>query len=392
MLKNKIMIIDDDRGVLDVITEVMRNKFGKNYKIVPNESGEEFLDEMNQTDKDGDNISLVLTDEKLKQKEGQLDGHQLVPLIKERNGKTPVIVVTGYSDLEATIKALNAGVNHYVQKPLHYEYLLDLSEKLINEYERTRPKILRLNENTVLKIAETKFEMSLWGNLRYSVYVEQDKIIKPEKLKQELHDKKEEWDDYDRLPSTKQIVILKYEEKDGIIVPRSIGGSRQMVGVVAMEKLHYLGDYRKQGIVPREVSRFIMDKSERGSRTSLLELIRYLFDCLREYPVAFCTSRDHQIPLYEKIGFLPIGPGIQTDQYGLEGKWTPMMFDPHAIWQSALQKNLKNDFPKLNELMYNGIISTILSPDDKMRLGSLVHSEFENTHYFGQIDKFGGQK
>jgi hypothetical protein len=35
------------------------------------------------------------------------------------------------------------------------------------------------------------------------------------------------------------------------------------------------------------------------------------------------------------------------------------------------------EFPRLNQLMYNAIISPILSPDDRMKLGTIVHADFE---------------
>ncbi|PKK83714.1 MAG: hypothetical protein CVT49_07455 [candidate division Zixibacteria bacterium HGW-Zixibacteria-1] len=150
-----------------------------------------------------------------------------------------------------------------------------------------------------------------------------------------------------------------------------------MFGVTAMEKIFYLNDYRKKGIVPRQVCRFIVERSERGRKTLVMEFIRYLFDIFRDDPVTFCTSRDHQISLFEKMGFIVIGNAIESEQYGLDGKWTPMVFDPASIWQSFLDGSREGKYPNLNQLMFNAIISPILSPDDHIVMGSIVRTDFQ---------------
>jgi hypothetical protein len=42
-----------------------------------------------------------------------------------------------------------------------------------------------------------------------------------------------------------------------------------------------------------------------------------------------------------------------------------------------MDKTQLQKYPRLNQLMYNAIISPILSPGDKMKPGSIVHAEFE---------------
>jgi hypothetical protein len=320
---------------------------------------------------------MAVIDENLPAEYMNPDGYLGLALVKERNRRTPVIMLTSLSEIDTTIKPLNPRVSLHIQKPLEEEYLRAASDRLLEEYKRTTPKLLKVEDNTIIKTAETAFEFRIWGQLRYKVYVEEDKLIKKNKLKADLHEKKEEWDDYDKLPSTKQIIALRYEEVDGKVRPACIAGSRQMIGVLAMDKIFYLNEYRKRGVVPRQVCRFIVEKAERGRPTLLIEFLRYLFDIYREYPVAFCTSRDHQISLFEKIGFTVIGNSIESEQYGLDGKWTPMIFDPISIWRSFADNTQMQEFPRLNQLMYNAIISPILSPDDRMKLGTIVHADFE---------------
>jgi two-component system, NtrC family, response regulator HydG len=62
-----------------------------------------------------EDIDLVVTDIRL---DGPLDGVELTRLIAERWGDIPVIVITGYAEIDTAVEVLKIGASDYLVKPL----------------------------------------------------------------------------------------------------------------------------------------------------------------------------------------------------------------------------------------------------------------------------------
>ena len=89
----KILIVDDDQGTLNLIESCVIRITPRVYKA---RDGEEGWDTYKEVTPD-----LVITDYKMP----RLDGYQLAKLIEKQNPSCPMILVSGYDDIDEIVKS-----------------------------------------------------------------------------------------------------------------------------------------------------------------------------------------------------------------------------------------------------------------------------------------------
>jgi len=77
---------------------------------------------------------LVITDIRMP----HVDGLELLRNIRELDGLTPVILVTGHGDLDNAMRALRRGAYDFILKPINPEVLLNAARKGIDHYRLKR--------------------------------------------------------------------------------------------------------------------------------------------------------------------------------------------------------------------------------------------------------------
>lgn len=102
---NRILIVDDEQGVLDLCAEVL-NVAG--YSTVTTTLSEEAIQLVRSRDFD-----LVLTDLKMP----GMDGIALMRTVEEINPSLGVVMMTAYGDMESAISAIQAGAFGFIIKP-----------------------------------------------------------------------------------------------------------------------------------------------------------------------------------------------------------------------------------------------------------------------------------
>ncbi len=119
-----LLIVDDERGILNTLEESFRDMF----KVFTANSGTEAL----QIFRDNE-INLVLSDQRMP----EMTGVELFGKLKEIN-PTPVrILITGYSDINVVIRGLNEGLMwQYVTKPWDTEDLKALLRRAARHYQK----------------------------------------------------------------------------------------------------------------------------------------------------------------------------------------------------------------------------------------------------------------
>jgi predicted GNAT family N-acyltransferase len=338
----------------------------------------------------GDTLPLQLVDQRMK-----LPGEEYAKIVKQIMPKGKIMMITGYDDYEASIKALNAGVDLYLRKPLDPEVIIKHTKKLLQLFKQEQEKSLILGDGIIIKVAETQYEREEWFKERYRTYVEEIGHLEPEDLSEEQNRLKQEWDDYDFLPSTTHIVVMKYGEGPGYC----IGGARLMRGTVALEEGVSLDAFREAGITPVEASRFMLTKKARGHKTLLLELMRFCVNYHRNDGYMFCTS---QTGLYQKLGFVhlndsPILEGknlfFDSSKYRLRGEWRPYVLSHDDIFRVFGQgvDNISQEdarrYSNFAPLMYNAVVRIILDPEHKLELGKQVRDLYKRYKYFERRQK-----
>lgn len=118
-----VLIIDDEPDMGYALKEGMsRLGFSAHYYRDP----AQVLSEVNLSD-----FCLIITDVKMP----KMDGLQLLEEIRKRGIFTPVIVITGYGNVEDAVKAMKLGAVDYILKPFSIDTLKSLVSRMIPDNE-----------------------------------------------------------------------------------------------------------------------------------------------------------------------------------------------------------------------------------------------------------------
>jgi two-component system response regulator AtoC len=108
-VKEKILVIDDDPGVRQVLTESLS---GMGYIVHAAESGEKTLGTIREVGCDLLILDMVLP---------RMDGMEVLQEVHRHHPELSVIMITGYASVETAIKAMKMGAFDYVVKPFRME-------------------------------------------------------------------------------------------------------------------------------------------------------------------------------------------------------------------------------------------------------------------------------
>src|SRR5690554_2312808 len=122
MEKHTLLIIDDDIDICMLLKRLFERK-GYNVRIAL--KGVEGINKIKN-----EPIDLVLTDFRLPDR----NGFEMIEIIQTINDKIPIIVITGYSEVNQAVKAIRLGAYDYVTKPIFPEEILMLVEDALKKY------------------------------------------------------------------------------------------------------------------------------------------------------------------------------------------------------------------------------------------------------------------
>jgi len=117
------LVVDDDKATLQILERILR-KHGYNVDIA--ETGREAEEKVNNKPFD-----LALLDVKLP----DTDGVDLLSEIHRVRPKMVKIIITGFASMENGIRAMDAGADAYLVKPVTSEELLKIVEQKLRERE-----------------------------------------------------------------------------------------------------------------------------------------------------------------------------------------------------------------------------------------------------------------
>ena len=141
MRENNILVIDDDKIILDSLCEFL------SLEGFQTSGAETLKGAMARLEKDVYN--LVITDVNLP--DG--DGLELLEIIRKDYPQTVVIVITGYGTIESAVKAIKQGAYDYLTKPI-----IDDELRLAVERAIKQQSLMSENENLRLQL-EKKYRL-----------------------------------------------------------------------------------------------------------------------------------------------------------------------------------------------------------------------------------------
>lgn len=134
----KILMVDDDPFVLDAGVALLE---ACGYSVVSRDNAGDAMTVLQK-----ENIDVVVTDIRMP----LVSGIELLEKIRSFNPDLPVILMTGYAELEVALNAIKHGAFDFIIKPYSPEYLLQVIEKAAR-YVR----LLRLERNYKNMLEET---------------------------------------------------------------------------------------------------------------------------------------------------------------------------------------------------------------------------------------------
>ena len=134
--KPSILVVDDESALCELCPGVL-----KECRVFCAANGEEALRVL-----DSEEIDVILTDVMMP----GMSGLDLLGIAKEREPNRVVIIMTGYSDREIVLRALKAGADDFISKPINLLQLRTVIDKTL-ERKALREELLHLKYTDRLK-------------------------------------------------------------------------------------------------------------------------------------------------------------------------------------------------------------------------------------------------
>lgn len=129
-----LLAVDDDPGVGRAVQRDLRRRYGERYQVVGADSGAGALEVLRQLELRGQEVALLLSDQRMPGMEG-------VDFLEQAIELTPVakrVLLTAYADTQAAIKSINEiSLDYYLTKPWDppEEHLYPVVDELLRDWE-----------------------------------------------------------------------------------------------------------------------------------------------------------------------------------------------------------------------------------------------------------------
>jgi len=158
MQQKRVLVIDDERIVLDSITKILKEE---NFEVDVTMSGRQGLEWAIAKDYD-----IVLTDLRMP----DIGGMRVLRDVKRAKPAMPVVMITGFGSVQSAVQAMKLGAAEYLEKPFAPDALVKVIQKALHIAATTPPEDQSLIHKeevlTVLERAATDYTL-VYNMLHY---------------------------------------------------------------------------------------------------------------------------------------------------------------------------------------------------------------------------------
>jgi len=143
MDKTKVLVIDDEKVVLDSVKKILADE---GYEVEVTLSGRDGLKDALESHYD-----IVLTDIRMP----DIGGMRVLRDIKRFKPSLPVIMITGYASVKSSVQAMKLGASDYVEKPFTPDQLIKAVDTALETAASRKPEPQELiHKQEMIKVLE----------------------------------------------------------------------------------------------------------------------------------------------------------------------------------------------------------------------------------------------
>jgi len=133
MAKAKILVVDDEEGILKSVVGILEDE---GYKTITARDGREALQLYQSKAPDALLLDIWMPD---------MDGIEVLKRLQEIDADSAVVVISGHGTISTALKAIKLGAFDFIEKPLSMDVLLVILEKAL-EHRRLKLESKRLHK------------------------------------------------------------------------------------------------------------------------------------------------------------------------------------------------------------------------------------------------------
>ena len=139
-MREKILLVDDEQDFIETLAERMENR---GMEVSATTSASDGLKKATENAFDAIILDLQMP---------EMDGLELLRILKEKKPDIQVILLTGHATLEKGIEAIKLGAMDFIEKPVDLKVLSDKikqahNKKMILVEKQTEDKIKKIISN-----------------------------------------------------------------------------------------------------------------------------------------------------------------------------------------------------------------------------------------------------
>jgi len=121
-MKKRILIVDDERNVRMMYRAALETE---GFDVIEADSGTAAVEQFAKSKFDVAVLDLRMP---------EMDGLELLEVMRDRNIKTPAVIITAYGDMPNAVKAMKLGAIDFLAKPVTPEQLRTLLNEVIERH------------------------------------------------------------------------------------------------------------------------------------------------------------------------------------------------------------------------------------------------------------------
>jgi DNA-binding response OmpR family regulator len=119
--KKRILVVDDENSLRAALSTLLKEQ---GYDVSSAEDGDVAIEMLSSR-----SFDLILLDLKMP----NVDGHEVLRFVKDKDPETKVIMLTGFADLKNALDSKGLGADNFIAKPFDRRELLRAIHRILRE-------------------------------------------------------------------------------------------------------------------------------------------------------------------------------------------------------------------------------------------------------------------